>query len=156
MMENFSNLMREKVTQIQDTQKVPIKRSPKRHTWRHITIKMAKFEDKERILWQQRKTGSNTQGSPNKTSNWLLHWNTTSQKGMARNSPNNEKQGRETKTTLSIKALNLNERPNKELPKQKKPQRIHHLQNSTERDAKVSALKKGKRVRARERNTGTK
>ena len=49
-MENFSNLMREKVTQIQETQRVPIKRNPKRPTSRHIKIKMAKFQDKERIL----------------------------------------------------------------------------------------------------------
>ena len=50
MMENFLNLMREKVTQIQETQRVPIKRNTKRPTSRHITIKMAKFQDKERIL----------------------------------------------------------------------------------------------------------
>ena len=50
MMENFPNLMREKVTQIQETQRVPIKRNPKRPTSRHIIIKMAKFQDKERIL----------------------------------------------------------------------------------------------------------
>ena len=49
-MENFPNLMREKVTQIQETQRIPSKRTPKRPTARHIIIKMAKFEDKERIL----------------------------------------------------------------------------------------------------------
>ena len=49
MMENFPNLMREKVRQIQESQKVPIKRNPKRPTARHI-IKMAKFQGKERIL----------------------------------------------------------------------------------------------------------
>ena len=49
MMENFPNLMREKVTQIQETQRVPSKRNPKRPTARHIIIKMAKFQDKERI-----------------------------------------------------------------------------------------------------------
>ena len=43
-------MMREKVTQIQETQKVPIKRNPKRPTARHIIIKMAKFQDKQRIL----------------------------------------------------------------------------------------------------------
>ena len=36
MMENFPNLMREKVTQIQETQRVPIKRNPKRPTSRNI------------------------------------------------------------------------------------------------------------------------
>ena len=50
MMENFPNLMREKVTHIQETQRVPIKRSPNMLTSRKIIIKMAKFQDKERIL----------------------------------------------------------------------------------------------------------
>ena len=50
MMENFPNLMREKVTQIQETQRVPSKRSPKRPTARHIIIKMAKFQHEEGIL----------------------------------------------------------------------------------------------------------
>ena len=45
--ENFPNLMREKVTQIQKTQRVPIKRSPKRPTARHIIIKMAKSKAKK-------------------------------------------------------------------------------------------------------------
>ena len=42
--------MREKVTQIQETHRVPRKRKPKRPTARHIIIQMAKFQDKERIL----------------------------------------------------------------------------------------------------------
>ena len=50
MMENFPNLMREQVTQIQETQRVPSKRNPKRPTTRHIIIKMANFQDKETIL----------------------------------------------------------------------------------------------------------
>ena len=32
IMENFPNLMREKVTQMQETQRVPIKRNPNRRT----------------------------------------------------------------------------------------------------------------------------
>ena len=50
MMENFPNLMWEKETQIQESQRVPIKSIPKRSTWRHIIIKKAKFQDKEKIL----------------------------------------------------------------------------------------------------------
>ena len=42
--------MREKVTQIQETQRVPIKGNPKRPTSKYILSKMAKFQDKERIL----------------------------------------------------------------------------------------------------------
>ena len=49
MMENFPNLMTEKVKQIQQSQRIPIKRNPKRPTTRHIITKMAKFQDKERI-----------------------------------------------------------------------------------------------------------
>ena len=50
MMENFPNLRREKVTQIQETHRVPRKRNPTRPTARHIIIKMTKFQDKEMIL----------------------------------------------------------------------------------------------------------
>ena len=53
-MENFPDLMREKVTQIQETQIFPNKRNPKRPTVRLIIIKMAKFQDKERILMAAR------------------------------------------------------------------------------------------------------
>ena len=50
MMENFPNLRREKVTQIQETQRVQNKRNPKTPSARHIIIKKAKFQDKEKIL----------------------------------------------------------------------------------------------------------
>ena len=38
MMENFPNLMKEKATQVQEAEKVPIKRNQKRPTVRHIKI----------------------------------------------------------------------------------------------------------------------
>ena len=50
MMENFSNLKKEKVTNIQESLRVLIKKNTMRTTARHIIIKMAKFQDKERIL----------------------------------------------------------------------------------------------------------
>ena len=49
-MENTLNLMRGKVTQVQEEQRVPIKRNPKKPTPRHFIMKMATFKDKERIL----------------------------------------------------------------------------------------------------------
>ena len=49
-MENDPNMMRGKFTKIQETQRVPNKRNPKRPTTRHIIIKMAKFQDKTRFL----------------------------------------------------------------------------------------------------------
>ena len=70
MMITFPNLMREKVTQIWEKQRVPIKRIPKRLTSRHIIIKMAKFQNKERIFKAAREKKEVThQGSPNKVSN---------------------------------------------------------------------------------------
>ena len=46
MMENFPNLMKEKVASVQETWRIPSKRNTKRSTVRHITIKMAKYQEK--------------------------------------------------------------------------------------------------------------
>ena len=63
MMENFPNMMRENVTQIQEIQRVPNKRNPKRPT------KVAKFQEKEKILKATKgEIGSNIQGSPGNVS----------------------------------------------------------------------------------------
>ena len=50
MMENFPNWITEKATKIKETYRVPNKRNQKGSIARHIIIKMAKFQDKERIL----------------------------------------------------------------------------------------------------------
>ena len=50
LMDNSPHLMREKVTEIQEKQRVPNKRNPERPIAIHIIIKMAQFQDKERIL----------------------------------------------------------------------------------------------------------
>ena len=39
-------MMKEKVTEVQEAQRVPIKRNPKRPTARHIIIKMANSKTK--------------------------------------------------------------------------------------------------------------
>ena len=69
---------------------------------------------------------------------------------MAKSILTNENQRPATKTTLLSKALNQNRRPNKEFPRQKKSKRIHFHQTSSARDAKGTALRKG---RKRERGT---
>ena len=69
MMENFPNLMREKVTQIKDKHTVPNFRNPKRPTARHIILKMAKLGQREDNKGSKGEKGSNIQGSPNKVSN---------------------------------------------------------------------------------------
>ena len=43
IMEICLNLMKEKVTQFQETHRVPSKRNPKRHTARHVIIKNGKI-----------------------------------------------------------------------------------------------------------------
>ena len=47
MTENFPNLMREKITGVQEAQRVPIEMNQKRPTPRHTIIKMAKLKDTE-------------------------------------------------------------------------------------------------------------
>ena len=42
--------MKEKVTQVEEAQRVPNKLNPKRPTLRHIIIKITRLQDKERIL----------------------------------------------------------------------------------------------------------
>ena len=62
--------MREKVTQIQETQRVPNKKNQKRPTARHIIIKMSNFQDKERILKTAREKKEVTyKGDPRRLAN---------------------------------------------------------------------------------------
>ena len=48
--ENFPNLGKETVTEVQETQRVPYRINPQKNTPWHIVIKMTKIKDKERIL----------------------------------------------------------------------------------------------------------
>ena len=50
MKENFINLVKEIVIQVQEAERVPNKLDPKRTTPRHIIIKMPRVKDKERSL----------------------------------------------------------------------------------------------------------
>ena len=52
--ENFPNLEKETVTQVQEAQRVPYRIKPKRNTPKHIVIKIIKIKDKERILKEAR------------------------------------------------------------------------------------------------------
>ena len=59
LMENFPNLMREKVTQIQETQRVPSKRNTKRPTARHIIIKRQNPGQRGNLKGSKGEIGSN-------------------------------------------------------------------------------------------------
>ena len=50
MKENCPNLVKELHRQVQEAQRVPKKLDPRKHTLRHIIIKLPKIKDKERIL----------------------------------------------------------------------------------------------------------
>ena len=61
MKENFPNLAKETDFQeVQEPQRVPKKLNPRKHTPRHIIIKLPKIKDKERILKAARETVSYT------------------------------------------------------------------------------------------------
>ena len=64
---------------------------------------------------------------------------------MAKNIPSNENQGPATKTTLPSMDLNQDRRPNKEFPRQKKSKKIRFHQTSSARDARGTALSKGRK-----------
>ena len=48
--ENFPNIGKKPLTQIQEVQGVPYKINPRRNTLRHIIIKLTKIKDKDKIL----------------------------------------------------------------------------------------------------------
>ena len=50
IVENFLNMRNEIVTQVQEAQRVPYRKNPRRNTPRHIEIKLAKIKDKEKLL----------------------------------------------------------------------------------------------------------
>ena len=50
MKDNFPNLVKEIDMQVQEVQRVPNKMDTKKHTPRHIIIKMPEVKDKGRIL----------------------------------------------------------------------------------------------------------
>ena len=50
IVENFPNMGKEIVSQVQEAQKVPYRINPQRNTPRHILIKLSKIKYKEKIL----------------------------------------------------------------------------------------------------------
>ena len=53
VVENFPNMKKEIVNQVQEVQGVPHRINPRRNTPRHILIKITKTKHKERIVRQQ-------------------------------------------------------------------------------------------------------
>ena len=127
--------------------------NPKRPTPRHLIIKMAKFKDKERILKAAREKQELTyKAAPIRLAIDFSMETLQARREWQKNIPSNENQRPATKTTLPSKALNQDERPNKEFPRQRKSKRIYLHQTSSARDAKGAAIRKG-RKKTQERRT---
>ena len=56
IIENFPNMEKEIVNQVQEAQRVPYRVNPRRNTPRHILIKLTKTKHKERILKAARRS----------------------------------------------------------------------------------------------------
>ena len=54
VVENFPNMKKEIVNQVQEAQRVPYRINPRRNMPRHILIKLTKTKQKERILKAER------------------------------------------------------------------------------------------------------
>ena len=50
IVKNFPNMGKEIVTQVQEEQRVPYRKKPRRNSLRHIVMKLAKIKYKEKIL----------------------------------------------------------------------------------------------------------
>ena len=56
IVENFPNMEKEIVNQVQEAQRVPYRINPRKNTPRHILIKLTKTKHKERILKTPRRS----------------------------------------------------------------------------------------------------
>uniref|UniRef100_A0A8D0YTM2 L1 transposable element RRM domain-containing protein n=1 Tax=Sus scrofa TaxID=9823 RepID=A0A8D0YTM2_PIG len=61
--ENFPDMGKEPLTQIQEAQRVPHNINPRRNTLRHILIKLTKMKDKEKILKAAREKETTYKGT---------------------------------------------------------------------------------------------
>ena len=82
--ENFPNMGKEIVNQVQEAQRVPGRINSRRNTPRHIIIKLTKIKDKDKILKAAREKRQITyKGTPIRLSAHFSTENSISQKGMA-------------------------------------------------------------------------
>ena len=82
--ENFPNMEKEIVNQVQEAQRVPYRINPRRNMPRHTLIKLTKTKQKERI-WKAargKQQVSNIQGKPHMINSWSFSRNSADQKGM--------------------------------------------------------------------------
>ena len=66
IVENFPNMGKEIINQVQETQKVPYRINPRRNMPRHLLIKLSRIKYKKNIKSSKRKTTNNILGNPHK------------------------------------------------------------------------------------------
>ena len=81
IVENFPNMGKEIVNQVQEAQRVPYRLNPRRNTSRHVLIKLT--EIKHNIKSSMGKAKSNIQRKTHMINNGPFSRNSTGQKGMA-------------------------------------------------------------------------
>ena len=67
IVENFPNMEKERISQVQEAQRVPYRINLRRNMPRHIFIKLSKIKYKEKFIKSSKgKTTNNIQGNPHK------------------------------------------------------------------------------------------
>ena len=98
--ENFPNMEKKIVNQVQEAQRVPYRINPRRNMPRYILIKLTKTKHKERILKTAREEQQITyEGNP------ICFRNSAGQKGMAGYILSTEREKSTTKITVPSKDL---------------------------------------------------
>ena len=145
-MENFPNLRREKVTQMQESHRVPSKRNTKRPTAGHIIIKMAKFQDKERILKAAREKKEVTyKGAPIRLATDFSMETLQARREWQKIFQVMRIRGLQPRLHYSARLSIKIKGQVRSFPEKNKSKRIHLHQTSSARDAKGPALRKGRK-----------
>ena len=85
IVENFPEMGKEIITQVQETQRVSNRINPRRTTPRYILIKLTKIKHKEKNIKSSKgKTTNTTQGDSHKDNCRSFNKNASGQEGMAR------------------------------------------------------------------------
>ena len=84
IVENFPNMGKEIVTQVQEAQRVPYRINPRRNTPRHILLRLTKIKFKEKNIKSSKgKAKNNIQRNPHKVISRFFSRNSACQKGLA-------------------------------------------------------------------------
>ena len=107
MKENFLDLAKEiDFQEVQEAQRVPKKMGPRKHTPRHIIMKLPKIKDKESILKAARGKETVTyKGVPIRLSADFSKETLQARRSWARSIPSHERQGPTSKITVSSKGI---------------------------------------------------